>query len=470
MDRMNSFALEPMSAGDIIDRAVRIYKKQFLPLIRLVLPPGLLAYAGMVAMIFGAQNAALERGDARLVMSILLMVAGFILWTVGKIAFYVVLGGTSRALVNYFLDGTPPRPMEVYREIRGRFWSLLGATLLVLLMLMASLSLLYVVGVMGISIYILGAAFVLSQIPFALQVICHVIFGVLMALGLIGLGLLIFKRVIFIPQALMIEGRGVFNAIGRSFSLAGSDIRQVGAIVLFNSCVTWSVLMLLMVPLVWTGYVNGVGLNPFDEQKPFWYSVSQQTISQLSEILLMPVMMLGFTLMYLDARIKREGFDVDLLAGRRLAPLPANAQMSVSMPTPEPAIAPVPSILGLSDYRPRGNFWPTPLSETAPEATSEIASDTKADTDPASSETESPQPAQENMSASTVPVQPGAAVVRVCTRCGASIFDPESADRFCRICGTLFDSPESPGSSVTTGAASFHHEKESGEVFPVAHD
>lgn len=462
MERLNAFTLEPMSAGDIIDRAVRIYKKQFAALIRLVLPPGLMAYGGIVAMTFGLQNISLGRGDARLALSILLLIGGFLIWATGKIAFYVVLGGTSRALVNYFLDGTPLRPREVYRAIRERFWPLLGATLMTGVMLVITVSLLYLLIATTLSFYILGAALALSKLPFVLQVICHIVFGALLIIGLLCLGLLIFKRLIFIPPALMVEGHGVFSAIGRSFSLADNNIRQIGAIVFFNMCVTWSVVMLLMVPLVWVGYLNGVSLSPFDSQKPFWYAVSQQTVSQLSEILLMPILMLGFTMMYLDARVRKEGFDVELQASRALPalPLPVQAYAPVMSPQPEPARPAVPSILGLSDYRPTGPLWPAqPVTEPAIIAPHLPDPEIPPGETVAASQTETAVDARSNLHA-------GEAVVRVCTNCGTSTFDPESTDRFCHICGTLFDSPQ----SVSSQTALPSPEAESGEVFPVAHD
>jgi hypothetical protein len=42
----------------------------------------------------------------------------------------------------------------------------------------------------------------------------------------------------------------------------------------------------------------------------------------LSEILIAPIVMLGFNLLYIDSRIRKEGFDIELLANRVLSAPP----------------------------------------------------------------------------------------------------------------------------------------------------
>ena len=95
MNSFDSFTLAPMSAGDIIDRAVRLYGRNFLALLRIVLAPSLVAYAGSILMSIGWRNATMSRGDERIVITVLLVLSGFLLWAIGKAAFYAVLGGSS---------------------------------------------------------------------------------------------------------------------------------------------------------------------------------------------------------------------------------------------------------------------------------------------------------------------------------------------------------------------------------------
>ena len=91
--------------------------------------------------------------------------------------------------------------------------------------------------------------------------------------------------------------------------------------------------LLLVIPLGWYGYLNGIDINPFNDSAPLWYNIAQQTVTQVSEILLAPIAMVAFTLLYLDVRVRKEGFDVELLANRHLPP--AKPFMQVPRPTVE---------------------------------------------------------------------------------------------------------------------------------------
>ncbi|MBX3278001.1 MAG: hypothetical protein KF868_08380 [Acidobacteria bacterium] len=322
MEAFNAFALEPLSSGDIIDRAVRLYRRHFLVLLRIVAGPSLVAYAGGIMYTIGVRNFSLERGDARMLMMLLLVLAGMTLYIVGKIAFFAVLGGTARSLAAYFAAGEPIRARDVFRAVRSRFWQLLGATMVVVVLLMSVASFLYGMVVFGIILYVLLTGLVLAGAPWWFLGVMHVTTGVASAAGLLVLFLFIYSRIVFIPQALMVEGKGVIASVMRSFELAGRDLRKIAAIFAFQMYMAWSLLLLLIIPLGWYGYINGVDVNPLGGAAPLWYNIAQQTLGQASEILLAPIAMLSFTLLYLDVRVRREGLDVEILADRRLPPPP----------------------------------------------------------------------------------------------------------------------------------------------------
>ncbi len=344
-------SLAPLSAGDIIDRSVRLYRQHFITLLRIVLLPSLIAYAGWIACTVGWRGFTFsEQSDAQFLLHLVLVVGGLGLFFTGKIAFYVMLGGTSRALVNHFLDGSPLRARDVFRAVRERIWSLIGAVIMVLLLLISVAGL---IGnaVMVIAIAYLGLAGLISNLPVWIQVTIHVIFGGLFAVGLLVLLLLIYGRIIYLPQALMVEGKGVFSALSRSFTLAGSDLRRIGAIFLFEFYVAWSLLLLLVVPFDVYAYLRGVEIAPFAMDRPLWYSIVYQTLTQVSEILLAPTALLGFTLLYIDSRVRKEGFDIELLANRYLPAFNLLPPLEIRRPLPATK-PPFPSILGLDDYRP----------------------------------------------------------------------------------------------------------------------
>ena len=52
--------LEPMSTGDVIDRAVRLYRRNFTPLIAIAAVPTLIGYAVGMMFYYGYANAVLN--------------------------------------------------------------------------------------------------------------------------------------------------------------------------------------------------------------------------------------------------------------------------------------------------------------------------------------------------------------------------------------------------------------------------
>jgi hypothetical protein len=408
MNSFDSFTIAPMSAGDIIDRAVRLYGRNFLALLRIVLAPSLVAYAGSILMSIGWRNATMSKGDERIVITVLLVLGGILLWVIGKAAFYAVLGGSSRSLVAHFFEGKPILARDVYRAARERIWSLIGATFMIGLLIMGAMMIAYFFVVTIAMFFALTMATVLQQAPGWMQVGAAIIFAVGVAAAFAVSFLLMYGRVVYVPQILMVEGKGVFSSIGRSFSLASGQLRRIAALILFWFYVGWSVLLLLFLPL---GYISD-WVNPFGAEQSPWYNIAWQTVTQLSEILLMPIFMIGCTLLYLDSRVRKEGFDVELVANRTLAQPPAPPPLYPAAPQwAAPEWTPAPrergsfahSILGLDDY------IPAPIN---------------------------PAPAQDAQFAPEV-------TRKICDWCGA---ETNVENRFCSICGSAFGNWSGTGS------------------------
>jgi hypothetical protein len=92
---------------------------------------------------------------------------------------------------------------------------------------------------------------------------------------------------------------------------------------LFTTFATYSALMLFIIPLGWYGYVQGINPVSLNEAEwPVWYAVGYQVLTQVSSILLAPVWMLGLSLLYVDERVRHEGYDIELLAAQRLGEMP----------------------------------------------------------------------------------------------------------------------------------------------------
>ena len=371
-------ALSPLGAGDLIDRTIRLYRRHFTTLIRAAAPPVVIAAAGSVLWTVARREGALAETTGALTLYVLMGIAGVLLIIFGNFCFLLVMGGASRNLVLHLLRGEPVSAAAIYRNVRARFWGLVGALLLILLL----------AGVIIVPIFFVWVMIVMILITAVIAVTGDSVFGIVLSavislaatLGALFLFFLVMGRVAYVPQVMLVEGRAVFESLSRSISLARGNVRRLTAMFLFTTFATYSVLMLLVIPLGWLGYLQGVNPLTFDETDlPLWYALAQQVVTQTASILLAPVWMLGLSLLYVDERVRHEGYDIELMAAQRLGEMPelpggGEAPLVPAVhtggrrrrapapppPVPQPFVHPVghapsapPSIFGLNE-RPRG--------------------------------------------------------------------------------------------------------------------
>ncbi|HKR00969.1 MAG TPA: hypothetical protein VJT09_09865 [Pyrinomonadaceae bacterium] len=315
---VNQLSLAPLGAGDLIDRAVRLYRRHFMTLIRVAAPPVVISATGSVLMTISSRSSAarLSGGD------VLMVFVGLLLWIGGVLLNVIVMGGAARNLITHILWDEPFSARTTYRNVRARFWGLLGASIIVAVWIFIALMIAAIVWALVIQLFIFGrytSAYTASWLASVLVVIWIVAVTFLVLL----LFFLMVKFIAYVPQVMMIEGRGVFDSVGRSFGLARGNLRRLMAMFLFYWFATWSALMILIIPLLWYGYLQGVNILPTRAITwPMWYAVGYSVITQASAILLAPVWMLGLSLMYVDERVRQEGYDVELIAARQLGGMP----------------------------------------------------------------------------------------------------------------------------------------------------
>jgi len=318
----SQLVLAPLGAGDLIDRAVRLYRRHFLTLIRIAAPPVLVSALGSTITTIAFRELTSTASDLRVLLYVLLLIGGGLIILCGSLFSIIVMGGATRNLVAHLLWNEPVTARTTYRSVKSRFWGLLGASSLVALWLAFAALLGFMAFYMVVAVVWVGAlAFGSMLSPW----IAGIVGGVgTVAAAVLALILFFFMagRMAYVPQAMLVEGKAVFAAIGRSFSLAGGNVRRLMAMTLFTFFGTYSALMLLMIPLGWYGYLNGVDLSPFGSTWPTWYSISYQVILQCSHIMLAPIWMLGFCLLYVDERVRHEGYDIELMAARQLPEMP----------------------------------------------------------------------------------------------------------------------------------------------------
>lgn len=346
--------LAPLGAGDLIDRAVRLYRRHLFVLIRTAAPPVIIVAAGWVLFSISIREVFLTFETGDLLLNVLLLLSAGVIMLAGYLFILVVMGGATRTLVAHLLRNDPVTARATYSAVRARFGGLVVASLIMLFWIIAAffvaMSGAQMVG--GITLFASGALALVA--PTWLAVILGVI-GALLATGAsVWLFFVIVGRVVYVPQVMLVEGKGVFEAVGRSFSLARGNVRRLMAMTLFTTFGIMSAMLLLLVIIGFVGAATGVNMRDSTEW-PAWYAILYSILGPLSSILLTPVWMLGLSLLYVDERVRHEGYDIELMAARQLGELPdinvtsplGTALHSMERKQPPPVPRPSGSVLNI---------------------------------------------------------------------------------------------------------------------------
>lgn len=289
-----TWQLRAMRVAELLDETIRLYRHNFLTFVGIVallqvpmsiLSTVLTAYASqayMTALEASLGAPGMASSDAFLTSYLLYAGATMLLSALNYLVIYnLVTAALARAISNRYL-GEPVSIGGAYRSILGRFWSLLGAVLLLVLV---------------------NAA--LIALPMLLSVAADCVGAIALVVAL-PLLVWIDIRLAFITQAVVLDGRPARGALVRSWHLVkGHGWRTLGVVLL----------LALFSLLIVTGpsYVATFGMQVLDASLPLQTVVSG-VLSTVLATLYTPIRLTGMTLLYYDLRIRKEGLDLELQA------------------------------------------------------------------------------------------------------------------------------------------------------------
>ncbi|QXC61382.1 hypothetical protein KSP35_00555 [Aquihabitans sp. G128] len=261
--------LRPLGVGELLDAAIRIYKSRAktlllsvaVPLVPVLIFTALIQWSSQSSLTVDPTtgNPNFDGGDAALQL-VGTLVAAFASIVASSIATAACFRSISGAYV-----GDDPSWKESLRFGLSRFWSVLGLTILT------------------------GLATALGLIA------CLV--GVLWPLAFFAVAM----------PALLVEGLGAGEAMGRSRALVrGMGWRTLG-VVLLGLVLSFAFQAVVSAPLV---------LVLFADAGPAVQSVLQAATSIVSSIIVTPFSAALTMALYVDLRVRKEGFDLALWAQR----------------------------------------------------------------------------------------------------------------------------------------------------------
>lgn len=299
--RGQPLALGPMRAGQLLDGAFKLYRMRFGTLLAVValvlLPFQILSLLLTLATLrpvrypgfggapgFTTQEAALWVAIGAVLVQ-LLFITPFLTASVVKVAADTYLGG--EATVG-----------STYRAALPRVHSILWVTFLT--GLAAALPMLP-----GAVLMILGAIDPAAEPAGPIGV-------VLLLLGMVP-AVIVFLRLSFASAIVMVEGLKGTAALGRSWRLVRGLTWKVLGVTLLGGLIVFALLLVLgaifgVVVVVWFAdsfLTGGPGAA---------YFATEEAMNAVVAILTTPFLTLISVLLYFDARIRKEGFDLVLLA------------------------------------------------------------------------------------------------------------------------------------------------------------
>ena len=238
--------VHPMGLGDILDTTFSLYRDNFV------------LFAGIAAVIVIAQailRALVNAGTS----GILNYLLGFAI----TFAFGALLtGALARAAAARYLG----RPMTITEAFAG-----------------------------------------ISGAVFTTLIVTSIIYGLVVGIGLVLLvipGVYFFVRFIFVPQAVVLEGKSVGAAFGRSSQLVQGSWWRVFGIALVVYLIV-AIIIGVVASIVVGGLVVGSVVGA---------AIAAVVVSAILGILIEPVQYIAMTLLYFDLRIRKECFDLQNLA------------------------------------------------------------------------------------------------------------------------------------------------------------
>lgn len=414
--------LEPMSTGDVIDRAVRLYRRNFTPLVAIVAVPTLIGYVvslmfwyGYTSLLTGASG---TRGvSASGIWMFVLGVLGYPIW---MFVWLVTVSGLCRVVGDHLMLNEAITFRKCFAAAKRRLGAItLMGLLLVILSAVAYIPVAIVLFVLMMAVGLIIGAIAASGLPQWIATVMLVITVVVAVAGILFFVLNVVARLIFLPQVVMIEGESAGNALGRAMRLGKGNWYRLAGIAAFSYFVSFSLLSALTLPVLAGLYLAGVLTTEFFAS-PGW-SIVYTSFSNISGLLSLPIWICSFTLLYFDSRVRQEAYDVDLLAreinpGFYWQPTVQTSAFGYQMPMqPGQRHYVQTSPLGLAGYR----FSPAsqaPAAQTQPES-EELR--------------EKFERAAENLSAGAT--NPGDARDSTCKTCGMALVPGAS---FCMNCGS----------------------------------
>lgn len=310
--------LTPMSLSELLDRTFKLYRNRFWLFCGLMVGPEIVRLTCSLIVIVAfpigdLSMAAPNPEDPFAAFASLLprLAATFAATFVALLFGGLALGAVTVAVSELYL-GRAATIRGSYEVVRGRIFGLLGLILMLMVVASAFLTAGSVAGGFAGGIGVVASV---STSP----ILGVVVLFLFVFVGVIGAFWLLMRFAVSIP-AFMLERRGVTESLSRSGVLTRGNRNRIFATVI----VMYVVLLVFQV---------GVGLPFIILQQtyrlrglfPLWIQTGQAISGAVASTIAAPLLMIAIVLIYYDARVRKEGFDLQRLLDQLPPPAPGES-------------------------------------------------------------------------------------------------------------------------------------------------
>ncbi|NWG05715.1 MAG: hypothetical protein HXY35_03395 [Chloroflexi bacterium] len=296
-------ALRPLRLGELLDQAIRMYRRNFVTFIGIIavvyVPLMVLQTASTTVMTSAMSSAALSSTLDELfanyaywggMLSTLIIAFLQFIFVQG-----IATGALTRAVADNYL-GKPTSILDAYRGIGKSWLTLVGALLLV-----------------GILVIVISLWWIVPCVGW-----------------FTGLGMLAYLGMAVSPMVapvVVLEGQGMINSVQRAWFLVRRRfwpvLGTIFVLYLFN-------LLIVNGPLAIVNAILGAVAPSFGDPAAQLVvtAIIQAVVSIVFILIYYPLQMTAFTLIYFDLRVRTEGFDLALL-------MTGDASQALAAPIPQ---------------------------------------------------------------------------------------------------------------------------------------
>ena len=268
---MTTAELQPLSFGELLDRSFSYYRKHFWVLVGIMAIPQIFNVAQMLAA--GAMSRVGPEGSWGTVFALGFGLTLLVYLLASALAYAALVFAVSEI----HLGGTIPI-RAAYRRARARLGSLFN---------------------LGFSIFlrIVGCTITIILLPVAVLMV----FWYSLAW-----------------HALLLENIGARQALKRSRLLTRGQVGRIFLIFILMAIVTWVAILVLQGPFL----AAGIWMASEEIEAPYWLDMLSNITAGLATALTSPLAGIALVLLYYDVRVRKEGYDLQLM----MEALPATAQ------------------------------------------------------------------------------------------------------------------------------------------------